>query len=102
MFFPPPVTLPDNPPMYSVTTKPAIPPKVFVLVIDNDSGLSSSVHTTRAGADLALFAYVSNNWESEMRLCMPLDNAEAVQAYFNRDEGDDRAEIEECEVEGQS
>lgn len=84
--------------------KNPIPSKVFVLTFDNDEGLSSSVHTIRAGADAALFAYVEENWVGTMPLgtAFPPVEADAIDAYFNRDDNDDRAEIEEVEVEGQS
>lgn len=84
----------------SLAAKPVVP-KVFVLVIDSDSGLSSSVHLTRAGATLALYTYVAENWgEMDTDDAIPTDQQEAIDDYFARDEGDDRAEVEECEVEG--
>lgn len=76
------------------------PLKVWVLVTESDQGIHSEVHATRAGAEAALYDYVKEGWdEDEMGGPIPSNRKEAVEAYFNRDEGDDRAEITPCEVE---
>ncbi len=75
-------------------------PKLHVLVIDNDSGLTSSLHRTRAGATAALYVYVGENWgEMDTDDPMPTDMQEAIDAYFGRDDSDDRALIEAVTLE---
>ncbi len=87
---------------------PTVPPKVWTLVIDNDEGLQSSVHTTKELADAALYDYVKENWVGRVltklgplpKVSAPQDADATVEAYFEMDGQDDRAEITECEVEG--
>lgn len=74
------------------------PAKVHVLTIDNDNGLSSSVHLAREGADMALYEYVKENWPKSAG-DMPSDPYGAVFGYFAQEDMEDRAEIKEVEVE---
>ncbi len=80
---------------------------LFVLTIDNDSGLTSSLHRSREGATQALYTYVKDNWTGTVlaqlgplpKVSAPQDVDLTIETYFTRDEGDDRAEIEAVTLE---
>ena len=74
--------------------------KLYTLVIDNDSGLTSSIHRSKRGATRELYRYVCENWGEMDGEPLPTKMQEAIDLYFGRDEGDDRADITACEVEG--
>lgn len=90
-----------------VSPAPSFPTTLYVLIIDNDSGLTSSIHRTKAGATDALFAYVKDNWDvktmGEMpKISAPQDQDVAIDIYFKDDSTQDvgeRAQILPCKIE---
>ncbi len=74
--------------------------KVFILVIENDSGVDVSPHVTREGATLDLYNYVQIYWsEAALDTAIPEDASEAIEIYFE-DNDLDSYSIHERTVKG--
>jgi hypothetical protein len=75
--------------------------KVWVFIVDHSGGTEFSVHTSKAAADAANFAYCSQWWDKEFDGPRPPDD-ELVAAYWERqsERGDEWHVLDECDLTG--
>lgn len=73
----------------------------YILVIDNDNGLSTELFAEERLAENALYQYVKDNWNSLFavnEMTLPEDREKAIEAYFSHDFCDERAQIDPVQL----